>query len=352
MEIKKGFTTGSCAQAAAKGAAVMLISQRLEDKVEIETSSGVRLSLYLVDQQLGKDFARCSVIKDAGSDPDVTDGTKICALVRVSSKKGITIKGGEGVGKVTKPGLAVGVGEWAINPTPREMILKEVSNFLPDGKEGLEVIISVPQGEGLAKRTYNPRLGIVGGISIIGTTGIVEPKSLEAYKTSLALELDVLKAQGHKKAFLVLGYVGERFCKERLKVNEDSIIKIGDQVGFMLQQCAKKGMREVILIGHIGKLIKVASGQFNTHSQFGDSRIALIARYAKLFGAGKKIIKEIQDQTTAEGTIEILRKARLMRVFKRVAQDVSAKAMGLVKQNTDVKCIVLSLKGEVLGDSK
>lgn len=345
----KGYTTGTCGQAATKGSCVMLANKRIVDRVEVETPIGERLNIAIVDQVLGDDFAKCAVVKDAGDDPDVTDGAKIYAEVRFSDKKGVTIKGGPGVGKVTKPGLAVGVGDWAINPIPRKMILKEASKFLQRGKGGLEVTISVPEGAELAKRTFNPKLGIVGGISIIGTTGIVEPKSLDAYKASLALELDVLTACGYNKAVLVLGYVGERFCKDVLKLKDDSIIKIGDHVGFMLEKCREKKIKDILLIGHIGKLIKVANGQFNTHYRFGDNRIDSIARYAIASGADTKIVDTLLSVTTAEATIEILRKAKLMKTFDKIAQDVSGKAMEFLKDEVRVDCTLLSLKGEVIG---
>ena len=363
--MKNGFTTGTCSQAAAKGACLMLATRRIVDEVEIITPSGVKLNLGLVGQKLGKRFAKCGVIKDSGDDPDVTDRAKICAEVKISDKQGVTIKGGQGIGKITKPGLALGVGEWAINPVPRKMILREAHRFLPrpsllrsgtskqEGRglpknKGFEITISVPGGEELAKRTFNPKLGIVGGISIIGTTGIVEPKSLKAYKASLALELDVLKAEGYNKAVLVLGYVGDRFCKEKLGLKDDSIIKIGDHVGFMLRQCAKKKIKEVLLAGHIGKLIKVANGQFNTHYSFGDNRISSIARYAKLCGAGKKTIEDISNQATAEATIEILHKAGLAKVFEKIARDVSTKAEKFVNNKVKIDCIILSLDGKAL----
>ena len=348
--MKNGFTTGTCAQAAAKGACLMLANQETVEEVEVKTPSGVKLNIGLLDQQIGIDFAECAVIKDSGEDPDVTNGAKVFVRVRLSEKEGITINGAEGVGKITKPGLAVRVGEWAINPIPRKVILGEVSRFLPKDK-GLEVTISVPGGEELAKRTYNPRLGVIGGISIIGTTGIVEPKSVEAYKASLALQLDVLKAQGYHKAVFVLGYVGDRFCKEALKLKEDSIIKIGDHVGFMLDECARKKIKEVILIGHIGKLIKVANGQFNTHYSFGDNRMDSIARYAKLCGANKKIIGRILKETTTEATIVILENAGLTRIFEKIAQGVSAKAEEFVNNKVKIDCTILSLEGKVLGNS-
>lgn len=344
---KRGFTTGTCAQAAAKASAIMLTTGRLIKMVEVETPSGIKLDLKLIDREIGKDFAVCGVIKDAGGDIDVTDGAKIYAKVKFSEEAGITITGGKGVGRVTKPGLAVRVGEYAINPVPRQCIIKEVAPYLPEDR-GLEVIISIPRGEELAEHTFNPRLGIVGGISIIGTTGIVEPKSTEAYKTSLSLQLNVLKSAGCQRVALVLGYVGEKFCKDRLKPDDGSIIRIGDHVGFMLKECAKKNIEEVFLIGHIGKLVKVANGQFNTHTRFGDNRIETVTHYAKLSGANRDIVEELLKQTTAEATIEILRKNRLMMTFDKIAEKVVAKINELIGNRFHIRCVLLSLKGEIL----
>ncbi len=348
MRLRKGYTTGTCAQGAAKASAKMLVTGRHVDDVEVETPSGVKLRLSIIDSEIGDHYAKCGVIKDSGDDPDTTHGARIYAMVRFSSAPGVTIKGGEGVGVVTKPGLALPAGEYAINPTPREMIRRDVSQFLP-GDRGLEVIITVPDGEALAKGTFNPRLGIVGGISILGTTGIVEPKSIDAYKTSLSLQLDIFKAAGRGKPVLVLGYVGARFCREVLGLPEDSIIKIGDHVGFMLDQCERKGMEEVLLIGHIGKLVKVASGQFNTHSRFGDRRIETIAHHAIRRGASREIIETILRETTAEATIRILKENGLGKVFDDIAREVVVKSRNRVGGKLGIRCILLSLEGEVLG---
>lgn len=346
--LRKGFTTGTCAQASAKASAMMLVTKKLLEWVEVETPSGVKLQLPLIDPETGEDYAKCGVIKDAGDDPDITHGAKIYAEVRFSERQGVTIKGGEGVGVVTKPGLAIPVGEYAINTIPREMILREVSQFLPENR-GLEVTIWVPNGKELAKRTFNPKLGILGGISIIGTTGIVEPKSIDAYKASLSLQLDILRATGYRKATLVLGYVGERYCKSVLGLPDDSIIKIGDHVGFMLEQCAKKGIKEVLLIGHIGKLVKVANGQFNTHHRYGDQRIDTIAHYAMLREAKRETINEILKETTAEATIKILKENGLMGIFDQIAQEVVSRVNELLKERLKMRCVILSLAGEVLG---
>ncbi len=348
MNLRKGYTTGSCAQGAAKASALMLLIGKPLDWVEVETPSRIKLRLPVIDPEIGDRYARCGVVKDSGDDPDITHGAKIYATVRFSDRRGVTIRGGKGVGMVTKPGLAVPVGEHAINPTPREMILREVSRLLPDD-QGLEVIITVPNGEALAERTFNPRLGIIGGISILGTTGIVEPRSIDAYKTSLSLQLDVLKAAGHGRATFVLGYVGERFCKKILGLPDDSIIKIGDHVGFMLEQCVEKGIEEVLLIGHIGKLVKVAGGQFNTHCRFGDRRMETIAHYATRCGASREVIEAILQEKTAEATIRILKENGLTKVFDDIARKVVWRARNLVREKLRIRCILLSLEGEVLG---
>lgn len=348
LTFKTGYTTGACAQAAAKAAAAMFTSRKLFKRINIETPSGKRLDLKLINQKIGKNFARCGVIKDAGSDPyDVTNGIKIYAQVKVTKKEGVTIKGAKGIGIATKPGLPVAIGEYAINPIPRKMIARDVSQYLFKDR-GIEVTISAPAGEIIAKRTFNPQIGIVGGISIIGTTGIVEPKSTEAYKTSLSLQLDVLKAQGIKKPILVLGYVGEKFAKETLKANADSIVKIGDHVGFMLTECVKKGIKEVILAGYIGKLIKLTNNQFNTHIGQGDKRISTIAKYAKRCRARKEVVDEILSQTTADATVGILQKNNLNKVFKKIASDIIIRIKRLTGNRLKAGCVLLSLSAEPL----
>ncbi len=345
---KTGFTTGACAQAAAKGAAAMLTGRKLLKMINVEIPSGKRLDLKLINQKIGKNFARCGVIKDAGSDPyDVTNGIKIYAQAKIIKKEGIVIKGAKGIGIVTKPGLPVAIGEYAINPTPRKMIVRDVRPYLFKDR-GIEVTISAPAGEVIAKKTFNPQIGIVGGISIIGTTGIVEPKSTEAYKTSLSMQLDVLKAQGYKKPALVLGYVGEKFCKEKLKLNPETIIKIGDHVGFMLSECVKKGIKEVVLAGYIGKLIKLTNNQFDTNISQGDNRISSFIKYAKACGAKKDVIAEISAQTAAEAAVAIIEKNGLNKVFKTIAHDIMTKINHLTRNKLKVNCTLLDLSSNPL----
>lgn len=336
---------------------MMLIKRRPIEKVNVVTPSGARLKLSVIDPVIGAYRASCAVIKDSGSDLDVTNGTRIYAEVRFSKRPGVLVKGGRGIGKVTRPGLAAPVGEYAINPVPQRMIIKEISPYLSycskieKGKErmqGFETTLRAPDGERLSRLTFNPRLGVVGGISILGTTGIVEPKSLAAYKASLALQLDVLKASGYKKAAVVLGYVGENFCKNTLKLKDDVIIKVGDHIGFILKACAKKKINEVFLAGHIGKLVKVAAGQFNTHCQYGDNRIGTIVSYARQCGASEAAIKEIARQATAEAAVKILKDNSLDDVFDKIAAAAVKKINTLVNSALNVTCVILSLKGDVL----
>ena len=346
--MRKGVTTGACAQAVSKACAIMLVKQRKIKSVEVELPNGEKKKFLLIEQRFNSDCARCSVIKDAGDENDVTDGIKICCEVRKTDVKGLTIKGGCGVGVVTKLGLAVPVGEYAINPVPRQMILRDVRSILPADKEGFIVEITVPEGKKIAGKTYNPRLGIKGGISIIGTTGIVEPKSQEAYKASLLLELNVAKAGGHKTIFLVSGYIGEKLLKKQ-GINESAIIKIGDYIGFMLEQCVEKGISKVMLAGHIGKLAKAAAGLFNTHSKFGDARLETIAAYAGSCGAGSEIVGEILKLRLAEESIEVLRENNLMLTFNKIAGRVVERASEYTSGKLKLACVILSLDGEVIG---
>ncbi len=349
--LRSGFTTGTCAAAAAKAAAMLLCGQPEPTEVEVLLPAGNRVSIPILRLRRTEDGIESAVRKDAGDASDVTNGIEICCKIRKTPQKGIHIQGGCGVGRVTKPGLSVPVGEWAINPVPRQMIAREVNALLPPDV-GVVVEIFVPAGEQIAKKTFNPRLGIKGGISILGTTGIVEPKSEKAYTDSLSLELNVARAAGHKTIFLASGYIGEKLLKERFKIDEEAIIKIGDHVGFMLHECVEKVEEEiptVILIGHIGKLVKVAAGLFNTHYRFGDARLETIAAYAASCGASPEIINQILELELSEAAIEILRENNLMSAFDKIAQRVVRRADEYCKGRLRLAVILLSLKGEILG---
>lgn len=347
--LRRGYTTGSCAAAAAKAAALMLAQGKAIDVVDIVTPGGITLKLEVSDQHWDNKTAGCGVVKDSGDDPDVTQGAKIYARVRPMGATGqVVIKGGEGVGVVTKPGLQVEVGEPAINPVPRRMIRDAINQVWPQDK-GLEVIISVPQGKSLAKRTFNPRLGIVGGISILGTTGIVEPRSVDAYKVSLSLSLDMALHAGLNKLVLVPGNMGQGFAHSNYTLLPEEVVHMGNQVGFMLKECKKKGVEQVILLGHIGKLVKVAAGIFDTSSCVADARLETIAGYAKQFGADAEMLNKLRELALAEASIPLLRQAGLMKVFDAIARAVSQQAIEYVAGGLNIGCQLYSLSGELLG---
>lgn len=320
--LRKGYTTGTCAAAAAKAAAYMLVSGKVPDKVRVEIPSGARLELPLSDMLLGENFAECSVVKDGGDDPDVTTGLKIFARVELTGDGRISVEAGRGIGRVTLPGLKVEVGKPAINPVPMEMIARSVSEVLPEGK-GAVITLSVPGGEEAAKKTYNPKLGIVGGISIIGTKGIVEPMSEEAWKEALALELNVLRNKGCSSCVFVFGNYGEDFAVNSLGVRKDRIIKIGNFVGYMLDRAAEYGFEGVLLIGHLGKLVKVAAGIFHTHSRTADARREILTAYAGLEGAFQEVLRRIYAcRTTGEAAL-IIESEGLAGIYERIARNAS-----------------------------
>ncbi|MFC1855523.1 cobalt-precorrin-5B (C(1))-methyltransferase CbiD [Thermodesulfobacteriota bacterium] len=350
--IKKGYTTGTTATAAAKAALINILTGDTPSRLSISLPSGDDIEVPVESYGNATDnegFA--AVIKDSAGDYDVTHGAKICANVKLIDNSEIIIKGGTGVGTVTKAGLPIAIGECAINPVPREMIRNEVSRLLPNGK-GAEVTISVPRGEELANKTLNAKLGIIGGISIIGTTGIVMPKSLDAYKKSLAVELDVIKASRSDEVTLLLGYVGERYRKEVLKIDEGLTVKVGDHVGFMLEECVKRDLNNVILVGHIGKIVKLTNGQFNTHTNSGDERISTLTKYAKRFSSDQKMIDEIKEQVMAEAVIDIIRRHRLMNIFDEIAKDAVSEMNKLTKNQLKIDCTILSLDAEAIGSYK
>ncbi|KUK81526.1 MAG: Cobalamin biosynthesis protein, partial [Pelotomaculum thermopropionicum] len=301
---RRGFTTGSCAAAAAKGAAVMLAGGKVCDRVSLRIPTGTELNLDLHDRELNLRSACCSVIKDAGDDPDVTDGIKVFARVSWKKTGGIEIAAGEGIGVVSKPGLSVGVGMPAINPVPRQMIIDGVASVIPPGK-GARVEIWIPGGAKLAQRTLNPRLGIKEGISVLGTTGIVEPMSEEAFKNSLVPQIKMALAQGEEVLVFTPGRIGQKQALG-LGIPEAATVQMSNFVGFMLEQAAALGVKKVLLLGHLGKLAKVAAGVFHTHSKIADVRLEPLITEAALDGVDRQVTARLFRCVTAEETVTLL----------------------------------------------
>jgi cobalt-precorrin-5B (C1)-methyltransferase len=344
---RKGYTTGACAAGAAKASVLMLVSGRLAESVEIDTPAGVRLVLPVTDASVTPGGAVCAIVKDGGDDPDVTTGLRIFAEAAWKDGAGIEVGAGEGIGTVTLPGLKVEPGKPAINPAPMQMILKEVGEVLPEGK-GVSIRLSVPGGKEAALRTYNPRLGITGGISIIGTTGIVTPMSEEAWKEALALELKVMWGKGVRLAVFVFGNYGESFAEERLRLQESSIIKVSNFVGYMLDRAAELGMEKLLLVGHMGKLVKVAAGIFHTHSRVADARMEILAAYAALEGASREVVSALYGCATTEAAIGIIKKHGLTSIFSRIVENTSKKCMDYCYGKIKIGSVLFHEEGSLL----
>ncbi len=313
--LQYGFTTGTCAAAAAKAATALLLTGKAPETVRIATPKGIDLDLKVLEPTRGDGFASCAVQKHSGDDPDVTDGVLVFARVSFSDVPGIRIDGGEGVGRVTKPGLKQAIGEAAINPVPREMIRAAVEEAAEQAETptGLSVVISVPEGVALAEKTFNPRLGIVGGISILGTSGVVEPMSEDALIDSIVLEIKQRKALGDALLILTPGNYGADFLKDVYGVSDERVVKCSNYIGKALDAAIDAGFQRVLLVGHIGKFVKLSGGIMNTHSKEGDCRAELMAAAALKAGADADTARAMFDCVTTDEMLRILEERGLLR---------------------------------------
>ncbi|MDO4273149.1 MAG: cobalt-precorrin-5B (C(1))-methyltransferase CbiD [Eubacteriales bacterium] len=325
-KLRFGYTTGSCAAAACKGAVRMLLGGEKLESVSLMTPKGIPLCLELKDIKYGKDEVSCAVIKDAGDDPDTTDGLYIYASVRRTSGPGIILDGGEGVGRVTKAGLKQKIGEAAINPVPRAMILKEAEEAAGqyDYEGGLEIIISVPKGEETAKKTFNPRLGIVGGISILGTTGIVEPMSEKALIDSIQVEMKQHFCQGEKYLLVTPGNYGAEYLRQHMELPFERNIKCSNYIGETIDMAIDMGVEGILFVSHIGKFVKVAAGIMNTHSHSADGRMEVLCANAVRAGADLDCARKVLECNTTDEALEILESCRIL-------QDTMRELMGRIQ---------------------
>lgn len=336
-KLRCGFTTGTCAAAASAGAARMLLSGKVIENITVITPSGNSVTVGLTDIKKENDYVSCAVQKDSGDDPDVTD--KILVYSTVSyEKSGITVDGGEGVGRVTKNGLKQQIGEAAINPVPRKMIEEQLktaaSDYSYDG--GLKAVISVPMGIQIAKKTFNPRLGIEGGISILGTTGIVEPMSEQALIDTISVELDVRKAQNEEFIIVTPGNYGQNFLRDNLGIAVDKCVKCSNFIGDTIDMCIEKGFKSMLLVGHIGKLSKLGCTIYNTHSRYADGRMEAFALCAALCGAEREVLENILGCITTDAALEILKKEGIFdetikMLEKRIDRSLKLRAKGSIE---------------------
>lgn len=311
-KLRCGYTTGTCAALAAKGAAHLLLAGAKPEQVSLTTPKGLVVTAVPEQWTLEEHAASCAVAKDAGDDADITAGMLVFARVERQDQPGIIIDGGIGVGRVTKPGLDQPVGAAAINRVPRQMIEQEVALVCDDlGYDGgLKVTIYIPDGEELAKKTFNPHLGIEGGLSILGTSGIVEPMSIQALIDTIQLELRQAAAQGARHVILTPGNYGMDFLKKQGWIRKDiPVVKCSNFIGDALDGAAAQGFERVLLVGHIGKLAKLAGGIMNTHSRYADCRTELFCAHAAVCGCGQEVCRALMDAATTDACIAVLDKA-------------------------------------------
>lgn len=307
-ELRCGYTTGTCAALAAGAAATMLLTGRPLSAYGLTAPAGVTIEAELAEAELGHGSATCAVRKDAGDDPDITDGVLVRATVRKAGGRGIRVDGGAGVGRVTRPGLDQPVGAAAINSTPRRMIAAEVEKACRAHayRGGMAVVVSIPGGNELAAKTFNPRLGIEGGLSVIGTSGLVEPMSNRAIVDTIRVELNMHRAEGAREAVLTPGNYGTDFVRAHPALAGKPAVKCSNHIGAALDLAAAAGFSAVLVVGHAGKLVKLAGGVMDTHSAVADCRLELLALHAMLAGAGRETAFAVLAAATVDAGLEIL----------------------------------------------
>ncbi|QPR27371.1 cobalt-precorrin-5B (C(1))-methyltransferase [Edwardsiella hoshinae] len=352
--LRKGYTTGSCATAAAKVAALMALRQHLIHQVSIVTPSGVTLTLNVESPHIEGQQAVAAIRKDGGDDVDATHGMLIFARVTLDGSGEIHLRGGQGIGTVTRPGVGLPVGSAAINHTPRQTIEAAVREAIGPAR-GAEVEIFAPEGEARAQQTYNARLGILGGISIIGTTGIVTPMSEESWKRALALELEVKRAAGLERVVLVPGNHGARFAGEQLGIDADSVVTMSNFVGYMIDEAVRLGFRHIVLVGHPGKLSKIAAGIFHTHSHIADARMETLVAHLALLGAPLALLKLVSECDTTEAALAPIATYGFQSLFDHLAERICQRVqerLRFTRQPPVCDAILFSFDNQVLGSNR
>ena len=370
--LRGGYTTGACVAAGAKAAALYLQGRLTADAVEITALDGTRLMIpvkkieRLEDGQLteGETAIRAEIVKDAGDDPDITNGTSVfVSLTMVAGDnweqelkavpgrsvryENILFEAGEGIGHATKPGLSLSVGEPAINPGPRKLVYNSLLEVFGYPKP-CKVRIDIPAGCELAKKTLNPVLGIEGGISVIGTTGVLRPMSEEAFKESLVPQIKVARAAGFNAQIFVPGKIGERIAAS-WGLPEEAMVQTSNFIGYMLEAAADIGLERILLFGHIGKLAKVAAGVFHTHNRVGDARLEVLAAYSGAMGMPREGMERILTAVTTEEALPVIAEYGLEGVYERIAARASYRAERLIFNKVRVGTVLVTLQGELLG---
>ena len=351
--LRRGWTTGTCAAAAAQAAALLLLTGKAPAELRLETPGGLTFTLPVEQPHLDGDAAVCTVRKDAGDDPDITNGVGITAAVR-RAPEGVTIDGGAGVGRVTRPGLAMPVGAAAINPGPRAQITAALERAARECgyTGGFSVIISAENGEELAKQTYNGHLGVIGGLSILGTSGVVEPMSEKALVDTILLELDSLYAGGQRTAFLCPGNYGADFARDTLGLDLEKAVKCSNFIGEALDHAVFRGFDDILLVGHAGKLVKLAAGVMNTHSSVADGRQEIFTAHAALCGAGWETLEGLMQSISVDACIELLDREHLREpVLARIESEIEKRLALRLRGRGHVEFILFTAKYGILAQS-
>lgn len=369
--LRGGYTTGACVAAGSKAAALYMQDSLTADVVEITALDGTRLMIpikkieRLDDGRLPEGalppVIRAEVVKDAGDDPDITNGTSVFVTLTLARSEddlkavpGVSVRhenilfeAGEGIGHATKPGLSLSVGEPAINPGPRQLVHNSLLEAFGSPRP-CRVRIDIPAGRELAKKTLNPVLGIEGGISIIGTTGVLRPMSEEAFKESLVPQIKVARAAGFDTQIFVPGKIGERIAAS-WGLPEAGMVQTSNFIGYMLEAAAEIGLKRILLFGHIGKLAKVAAGVFHTHNRVGDARLEVLAAYSGAMGMPGEGIERILGAVTTEEALPVIGEYGLEKVYEVIAARASYRAERLIFNKVQVGTVLVTLQGELLG---
>ena len=351
-KLRTGFTTGTCAAAGAKAGMLAIKEQKNIDTVDVLLPRGTIAKITITKCEFNTSSATCTVIKDGGDDPDVTHGAEIVTNVSLEGKlENIHIQGGHGVGKVTKPGLGLEIDTYAINPVPKKMIEQSVREI---GKEtlhdtGILVTISVPTGDKIALKTDNPRLGIIGGISILGTSGIVTPFSTASYAAAIRQNIEVAVAMNEDTAVLTTGGRSEEYAMKIIKLADHCFVQMGDFSGYAIRECAKNGIKTAYVMGFIGKLAKMAAGVKQTHVKGSKVDMKLLAEIAQKSGAGENVIKKTLGANTARHVLEIIQENKIDGFFDKICHMVQDRMMEHSEKKMRINVILFDFDGTILG---
>ncbi len=350
-KLRTGYTTGTSATAAAKAALLSIINQTKIENIDVKLPKGSFIKIPIHLCQFDENRSKCSVIKDGGDDPDVTHGAEIVVELSFTDKiNEIEIDGGEGVGIVTKPGLGLELNKAAINPVPKKMINENLKEIIDKYllKKGIKVIISVPKGKELGPKTDNPRIGILNGISILGTSGIVIPFSTASYAASIRQNLDVAIAMGNDTVVLTTGGRSEDFAKKIVDLPEHCFVQMGDFSGYTIQQCARKEIKKAYVVGFIGKLAKMAAGVKQTHVKGSKVDMNFLAELAKKCNANERIIESIKTANTARHVSEIIIENNVNGFFEEICNETYKHMRKHSEEKVPLDVILFDFDGNIL----